>query len=186
MRFPASDRLHLPCRFSEYIPGRQHPDGRRYLPLLLFELDAALWLGGTAPLLSVIDRHHRVDPADVGSFGAARLVFLLSSIRLQPPPPLQGLLAEPACAGGRPSSMPQAYGLVQSVDAWEVEQQHLSYQQLYTELVLAIGQATVGVRTSATAADLAAQIGTNRITPMDPLCVMRSRIDILGFTREAT
>jgi hypothetical protein len=181
VRFPLSEQLDLPCRFAEYAPGRLHPDGRRYLPLILLELDAQLW-SGAAPLLGVVDRHHRVAPGDAGQRGSARIVMLLSTIRLQQPPFRQGLEAE-ASAAGRPSTAPTAYGQVVAVPTWETEREHLPYDTLYTELLIDIGGATLGVRTSATAADIGALIGSGRIAAGDYIAVTRSRIDILAFVQ---
>ncbi|HET9223199.1 MAG TPA: hypothetical protein VFO07_11885, partial [Roseiflexaceae bacterium] len=132
------------------------------------------------PLLGVVDRHHRVDPALEGRVGVARLVFLLSNLRLLDTP-RQGLAAEADLADDRASTAPTAYGRVVAVPTWEAEQQHLPYESLYTELLLDIGQGVVGVRTNATAASLAERLGKSRIEPGDWLRVWRSRIDILGF-----
>jgi hypothetical protein len=41
MRFPSSEQLNLPCTFAQLVPGRQHPDGRRYLPLIVLRLPDA-------------------------------------------------------------------------------------------------------------------------------------------------
>ncbi len=37
-RFPHLDQLAIPATFTKYVPGRLHPDGRRYLPLLVFDI----------------------------------------------------------------------------------------------------------------------------------------------------
>ncbi len=77
MRFPQRDQLRLPVHFERYIPGALHPDGRRYLPQLIFRLSSGVLVG-------VVDRHHYVDPELVGQPGTARLVYLLSNIARQP------------------------------------------------------------------------------------------------------
>jgi hypothetical protein len=181
MRFPSLDQLGLRCRFERLVPGRLHPDGRRYLPLILLRPSEAPGVA-MAPTLGVVDRHHVVDPALEGREGIARLVFLLSSVRLQQPPPRRGLVAEDGPDEGPLSTAPVAYGQVVAVPTWEAEQQHLPYESLYTELLLDIGAGVVGVRTNATAASLAEHLGKPRIEPGDWLRVWRSRIDILGFT----
>ena len=206
MRFPSSDQLNLPCTFAQIVPGRQHPDGRRYLPLIVLRLADARPVDDQPAVaaLGVVDRHHVVDLALEGRAGVARLVFLLSSVRLQlgrspfhsAPPELgspergrrveesgfrQGLLAEDGLAPGRASTAPIAYGRVVAVPAWEAEREHLPYESLYTELLLDIGVGIIGVRTSVTAASLAETIGKPQIEPGDWLEVRRSRIDILAF-----
>jgi hypothetical protein len=183
MRFPSSDQLNLPCTFERLVPGRQHPDGRRYLPLIVLQLIDPPRIEGLPALtaLGVVDRHHVVDPALEGRVGVARLVFLLSAVRLQGPAPRQGLVAEDGLAAGRASTMPTAYGRVLAVPSWEAEREHLPYESLYAELLLDIGAGVVGVRTSVTAASLAEAIGKPRIEPGDWLEVRRSRIDILSF-----
>jgi hypothetical protein len=175
MRFPNSEQLRLPCTFEQFIAGKPHPDGRRYLPLIVLRLPAASASGVTT--LAVVDRHHVVDLALEGRAGVARLVFLLSTVRLQDAPGRQGLEDE----DGRGATAPVAYGRVVAVPTWEAEQQHLPYEALYTELLLDIGSGIVGVRTSATAESLAESLGKPRIEPGDWLRVSRSRIDILGF-----
>ena len=180
MRFPEIDQLAVPCRFEQLAPGKQHADGRRYLPLILLRLPKPPVETQAVPILGVVDRHHVVDPALVGRDGVARLVFLLSSVRIQEPP-RQGLEAEADLAGGRASTAPTAYGRVLAVPTWETEQQHLPYEALYTELLLDIGLGVVGVRTNATAGSLAERLGKPRIEPGDWLRVWRSRIDILAF-----
>ena len=182
MRFPALEQVALPCTLHGLVPGKLHPDGRRYLPKILLRLpDVAPESGGPPHLgtLSVVDRHHVVDPALVGRDGVARLVFLLSAVRVQEPPLRQGLFD--ADAGGAAPS-PTAYGRVVTVHAWEAERRHLPYEALYTELLLDVGIGTVGVRTSATAASLAEAIGKPSLEPGDWIGVRRSRIDILGFS----
>jgi hypothetical protein len=182
MKFPHADQLNLPCTFGRLVPGKLHPDGRRYLPLIILELpDAHTTDAASVTVLGVVDRHHVVDPALVGRAGVARLVFLLSSVRLQESPSRQGLMPEEGLAAGRASTAPTAYGRVVAVPSWEAERQHLPYESVYTELLLDIGVGVVGVRTSVTAASLAETIGKPRVEPGDWLEVRRSRIDILGF-----
>jgi len=189
MRFPLSDQLVLPCTFEGLVPGRLHPDGRRYLPLILLRLPApghSPASAGAAQVtnvttLGVVDRHHVVDQALEGRKGIARLVFLLSSVRLQEPPFRLGLVEEQGAAGGWASTAPTAYGRVITVPTWEAGQQHLPYESLYTEMLLDVGIGVVGVRTSATAASLAESLGKARVEPGDWMSVWRSRIDILAF-----
>lgn len=173
MNFPHANQLALPCRLEQIVPGALHPDGRRYLPLLVFRLANGFELG-------VVDRHHRVRESHVGGAGVARLVFLLSTLRLQTNQHVAGLFAETGMAG-RPSTRPMARGQVVSVLSWEAERDHLPYESLYAELLLDIGLGIIGVRTSATAESLAASIGKAQLEPGDWLIVERSRIDILEF-----
>lgn len=179
MHFPNIAQLALPCRFEWVVPGALHADGRRYLPLLVLRPTHSGLLGALA--LGVVDRHHIVAPDLAGRNGIAKLVFLLSSIRLQSPPYRAGLFAEAGHTPERPSTRPHAYGQVVDVLTWETERAQLPYEALYTELLLDIGIGTLGVRTSMTAPDLAAALGTAQIMPGDWLAVERSRIDILGF-----
>jgi hypothetical protein len=181
MRFPSADQLALPCRFEGLVPGRLHADGRRYLPLILLKLAESPPAGVLSlPLLGVVDRHHQVDPALEGRVGVARLVFLLSNLRLLETP-RQGLEDEGGAAAARPSTAPAAYGQVLAVPTWETEQQQLPYESLYTELLLDIGLGVVGVRTNATAASLTEHLGKPRVEAGDWVKVWRSRIDILAF-----
>jgi hypothetical protein len=201
MLFPDLEQLRLPCTFERLVPGRLHPDGRRYLPLILLRLPAspgevgpAAMLNASPPVrldpaatyvaevttLGVVDRHHVVDPALEGREGSARLVFLLSSVRLQEPPLRQGF-ADAGEAEGWAGMAPVAYGRVVGVPTWEAGQAPLPYESLYTELLLDVGIGIVGVRTSATAASLTESLGKARIEPGDWLRVSRSRIDILAF-----
>lgn len=193
MRFPALETVALPCTFERVVPGELHADGRRYLPLIVLRLAVPDGDAGRVALLGVVDRHHRVDEALVGRPGIARLVFLLSALRVLDSP-RQGLFAEGESHAGRPSTMPLACGRVSEVHAWEAEREHLPYESLYTELVLDVGIGTIGVRTSATAASLAGQIrlrpsaaeGAPRVAPGDWLAVRRSRVDILAFDVSAS
>src|SRR5258706_3953109 len=169
MRFPLSEQLNLPCTFAQIVPGRQHPDGRRYLPLIVLRL-ADAWPMDNRPAvaaLGVVDRHHVVDLALEGRAGVAQLVFLLSGVYLQVGQPRQGLVAEDGLTEGRASMAPIAFGRVVAVPAWEARREHLPYESLYTELLLDIGAGIIGVRTSVTAASLAETIGKPRIEPDD-------------------
>jgi hypothetical protein len=183
MRFPQSEQLGLPCTFERLVPGKLHPDGRRYLPLIVLRLAQPSAPAGATPVqsLGVVDRHHVVEPALLGQAGVAKLVFLLSIVRLQPGNPRMGLYDEERPGAERASTAPIAYGQVVAVPSWEAEQRHLPYEALYTELLLDIGAGIVGVRTSVTAASLAETIGKPRLEPGDWLEVRRSRIDILVF-----
>lgn len=171
MRFPMLERVALPVVFETFIPGQPHADGRRYLPILLLKMKNGVELG-------VVDRHHYVDTKLAGRSGIARLVFLLSNIRLQPTnEQRQGIFA----GGGGLMSVPEAYGQVIAVPSWEAQSGHLPYDSLYTELLVDVGEGTVGVRTSITANDLAATIGKPQFEVGDWIHVARSRVDILGF-----
>lgn len=183
MRFPLLDQCALPCVFERFVPGRLHPDGRRYLPLILLRLPAPPAGNITPPdlRLGVVDRHHRVDPALAGRAGVARLVFALSKIHVQPPPPQLGLLPEAGWEAERTSTAPLTRAQVRAVAAWELQRGQLPYEALYTELLLDIGLGTVGLRTNVTADDLAATIGAPRLGPGDWVELSRSRIDILAF-----
>lgn len=173
-RFPLLDRIALPVTFDSYVPGNLHPDGRRYLPLLIFKLASGISIG-------VVDRHHVVDPELEGRSGVARLVFLLSNVELQPPNTArQGISTEPHNRSGM-TTTPGAYGPVVAVPSWEVEQGHLPYDTLYTELLLDVGDGTIGVRTHVTADNLAAKLGKAQLSIGDWIMVSRSRVDILGF-----
>lgn len=177
-RFPHAESLHLPATFARYVPGRPHPDGRRYLPLLVFDVGAGMPIG-------VVDRHHLVDPELEGKRGTARLVFLLSAVTLQPNGERrQALVPEPA-SRGMASTAPEAFGRVIAVPTWEEQRGTLAYESLYTELLLDIGLGVVGVRTAATAPDLEQSLGKLRLEQGDWIRVGRSRIDILGFEPSA-
>ena len=173
-RFAHQEELRLPATFVRYVPGRLHPDGHRYLPLLIFDVGAAAPVG-------VVDRHHLVPPEQAGLTGIARLVFLLSNVTLQPDgEQRRGLVPEPGL-GERASTAPEAYGQVLAVPAWEAQRGTLAYESLYTEFLLDIGLGVVGVRTAVTADSLAEAFGKQRIETGDWVRVGRSRIDILGF-----
>src|SRR3954465_7839447 len=137
MQFPSSDQLGLRCRFERLVPGRLHADGQRYLPLILLRPQQAPGVE-TVPTLGVVDRHHVIDAALEGREGQARLVFLLSSVRLQEPPLRRGLAADEEPDAAPFGTAPIAYGQVVAVPTWEAEQQHLPYESLYTELLLDI------------------------------------------------
>ncbi len=175
MRFPSSDKLALPVHFERYIPGRRHPDGRRYLPQLILRAE-----GGT--LLGVVDRHHYVDAGLEGCDGVAQLVFLLGTITLQRRD--EPRLGMGAAVPGRIETAPSVHGRVIEVPAWELRSGNLPYQALLVELLLEIGIGVVGVRTTITADDVAERLGTRHIEPDDLITVQRSRIDILGFRGE--
>ena len=178
MNFTNAEQLALACHFERYIAGDCHPDGRRYLPLLMFGLRQRAPDGITQ--IGVVDRHHQVDPTLAGRHGTARLVFLLSSLRLITTP--RSGLFDHTVAQGQASTMPEAYGRVLAVPTWEATSDNLPYETLYTELLLDIGIGVVGVRTSTTGVNLTAQIGKRKLEPGDWLLVARSRVDILGFT----
>lgn len=177
MRFSAAEQLDLPCTFERLVPGQLHGDGRRYLPLIILSLAAAP--AGAIAQLGVVDRHHVVDLQHVGRSGSAKLVFLLSTVRLLAAP--RSGLFDSALGPGRASSMPSAFGQVVGVPTWEAEREHLPYESLYAELLVDIGIGIIGVRTSVTAASLTEQIGNQRIQPGDWIQIERSRIDILGL-----
>ena len=173
-RFPHQEELSLPATFTQYVPGRLHPDGRRYLPLLIFDVGAATSVG-------VVDRHHVVSPEDVGRVGRVQLVVLLSNVSLQAPGEQRRELVAEAGGKGRASTAPEAYGRVIAVPTWEEQRGTLAYESLYTELLLDIGLGVVGVRTAATADSLPESLGKERIESGDWVKVGRSRIDILSF-----
>ncbi|MBX0329876.1 hypothetical protein K2Z83_19615 [Oscillochloris sp. ZM17-4] len=184
MRFPLIDTLNLPCVFERLVPGRPHPDGRRYLPLIVLRPTAPPGPGAITPeglLLGVVDRHHRVDASAVGRAGVARLVFALSALRIQAPPQRAGLEPEPGWAQGRASTAPTLLGRVKEVAAWEQGGAQLPYQTLYAELTIDAGVGVVGLRTSLTAEDMAAAIGAARVVAGDWVELRRSRIDVLAF-----
>jgi hypothetical protein len=185
MRFPQVEQLAVPCTFAAYLPGRLHPDGRRYLPLIVLHLastvDTARTVTPEGLLLGVVDRHHRVAENQVGTTGIARLVCALSALQLQQEPYQTGFVPESNWRAGQPSTMPTIYGRVARVISWEAERERLAYEALYTELLIDTGHGVVGLRTSATAANLSEQLGKERIEEGDAIVLHRSRIDILGF-----
>lgn len=173
-RFPHLDQLAIPATFANYVPGRLHADGRRYLPLLVFDAGLAVPLG-------VVDRHHIVAPELEGRRGTVQLVFLLSSVVMQPSGEQRRELVPEHTANGRASTAPDAYGQVLAVPTWEEQRGTLQYESLYTEFILDVGVGIVGVRTATTADSLTEALGTARIETGDWAHVGRSRIDILGF-----
>lgn len=183
MRFPLADRLDLPCVFERLIPGNLHPDGRRYLPIIVLRPTRASQPVVTPPdlRLGVVDRHHLVAEGAAGSAGAARLICALSALRLQAPPYRLGFAPEAGWAPGAISTSPVVFGEVLAVSSWEVVRGHLPYEELYTELLLDVGHGTVGLRTSLTADNLAETIGKDRLRAGDRVRLDRSRIDVLGF-----
>lgn len=193
MHFPLVEQLALPCVFERVVPGKLHPDGRRYLPLLILRLLPLVAHGSqrvppiTPPdlRLGVVDRHHLIDQRLAGSPGVARLLCLLSTVRLQPSPYRQGLQPEPGYQASHVSTAPRILGQVVAVPTWEREDEHLAFEKLYTELLVDTGLGVVGVRTNMTADTLAEAIGAARIIPGDWIEVDRSRIDILAFVPDA-
>ena len=185
MRFSALDRIHLRCRYEQFIPGELHEDGRRYLPgIIVTPLNAGpdthpgtrLWL---------VDRHHRVDPALVGQTTTVRLLCALSTIRLQTPPFRIGFVPSSDESLHQPLSNPIIYGRISDVLEWEVQRAQLPFETLYTELVINVGEAaTIGLRTTLSAPHLADLIGCERLTSGDWIEINRSRIDILACIRQ--
>jgi hypothetical protein len=184
VRFPLIDMLSLPCVFEQLVPGKLHPDGRRYLPLIVLRPTRAPAPGAITAAglrIGVVDRHHLVSEGDVGRSGTARLVFALSGLRLQQPPYRSGLEPEAGWLPGRASLAPALFGQVRAVAAWEQGGEQLPYETLYTELAIDAGIGVVGLRTNITAEDMAAAIGAERVAPDDWVELRRSRIDILAF-----
>jgi hypothetical protein len=177
MRFSLADKLQLPCVFERLIPGQLHADGRRYLPLILLHLIDAP--PDTLTHLAVVDRHHLVRADQEGQTGVAQLLFLQSRVTISQEP-YSGLFDLPQ-SHNRASTMPDAYGTLLAIGAWEVERKHLPYESLYAELLIDLGFGTIGVRTSDTAPNLAEKIGKERLEAGDRVRIERSRIDILGF-----
>lgn len=174
MRFPLLDQVGVPVTFERFVAGELHADGRRYLPLLVFKLTGGLLLG-------VVDRHHYVDPAQVGSTGIARIVCLLSQLALQRFNEQRQAIIAPPAARRDVVTMPEVFGRVVAVPSWELQRGYLPYETLYAELLLDVGDGVVGVRTSVTADNMEAALGTARFEPGDWVHVSRSRLDILGY-----
>ncbi len=172
MRFTNAEQLYLPVVFERVIPGRLHRDGSRYLPLLGLRLADGLQLG-------VVDRHHRVDLDLVGSTGSAQIIFLLSQVQLQAAG-VQRKGLQPESPASQLSLSPTLWGQVQAVPVWEAQHQ-LSYAAVYLEAHIQIGSGVVGLRTTLTAPDLQASLGTERLHVGDWVQVQHSRIDILAF-----
>jgi hypothetical protein len=177
-QFPYSNRLSLPCLFERVVPGRLHPDGRRYLPLIVLRVPPT----GDGISLGLTDRHHLIDERLVGQQGLARVVLLLSRLRVLAAAAQVGFVPEPGLALGRASTAPAVTGRVLDVLTWEVGGAELPYETLYTELLLDVGAGIVGVRTNLTAPRIADALGATRLAPGDWLHVTRSRLDVLGFT----
>jgi hypothetical protein len=173
-RFPNLDQVALPVHFERVIAGKLHADGRRYLPLLVLRLRG----GGR---IGVVDRHHVVAPDAAGREGAARLVFLLSNVRLQPHGERRQAIVPDRMADDHVSTAPDVFGRVVAVPTWEVRSGDLPYDVVYMELLLNVGTGVVGLRTNVTADDLPAKLGTERFAIGDWVQVSRSRVDILGF-----
>lgn len=183
MRFPLADQLAVPCQFERLIPGQLHPDGRRYLPLIVLR---PLAPGATLPphfRLVVVDRHHRVREADQGRQGTARLVFALGELRAQTLPYQRGLIVE-ANANPARSETPTALGQVLAISAWEEGGGALPYRTLYAELTLDLGFGVIGVRTNLTAPDLTVALGAPRLAVGDYAQLTHARIDVLSFVPE--
>lgn len=182
MRFSVLSQLHLRCRYEQFIPGALHPDGRRYLPqLIMTPLDAG---PDTAPdtKLWLVDRHHRVDPELAGKVIIARLLCALSTVQLQNPPFRAGFTSLTSITPATPLSEPIVYGRVAAILTWEVEREHLPFETLYTELVIALAdEATIGLRTTLSAPRIADLIGRDHLALGDWIEVRRSRIDILAL-----
>ncbi len=187
MHFPHVHELRLACVCARVIPGKLHPDGRRYLPTVVLRLTQAMdsqtsdHQTSDDLMFGVVDRHHRLPADAVGRAGHAQIVAALSAVRLQTPPYRRGFVPEAGWQPGAISMAPQIFAQVRQVFAWEIEAGNLPYAALYTELLLDVGQGTIGLRTSITAPDLAATLGTERLAPGDWVILDRSRIDLLGF-----
>ncbi|NTW00039.1 MAG: hypothetical protein HGA19_01900 [Oscillochloris sp.] len=184
MYFPLINKLVLPCIFTQFVPGKLHPDGRRYLPLVVLQPTVPPTSEAVSPaglLLGIVDRHHRVAPSAIGQAGVARLVFALSTLRVQQPPYRTGFLPEDAWVPGQPSTAPTLYGQVAEVATWEEGSGQLPYQTLYTELLIDTSMGLVGLRTTITANTLSSTLGAAQVAPGDWVEIQRSRIDILAF-----
>ncbi len=186
MRFSAIGLLNIQCFCEQFVPGALHPDGQRYLPQIIVRpIDAG---PDTAPdtRLWLVDRHHRVDPALAGQMVIARLLCALSAIRLQTLPPRAGFVPPPGAPAGLPLSEPIIYGRVAQVLTWEVQREHLPFETLYTELVIALSpRATLGLRTTLSAPRIADLIGKSYLAVGDWIEIARSRIDILTIAAAA-
>jgi hypothetical protein len=182
MRFAAIDALDFRAVYAAYDVGDLHTDGRRYLPthwLASAAVDPchADWVGPVYRL-PVVDRHHRVAEHAAGVAVSAQLVLLLSQFRVQDGPHRMGF---ERVAGGI-AGAPLVHGKVSMVAVWEIPATPLPYESLYCEYVIDIGVGTVGVRTHATAVDLAMALGTRRLEVGEWVTVRRPRIDILGMS----
>jgi hypothetical protein len=169
MQFPQPNLLSVPCNFVTYVPGKPHPDGRRYLPLLHLHFINADPLSGADLMLGVVDRHHRVDLALTGREGWAALVLLLGKVTAQVNTTWRGVVAEADHANV--STLPTVYGRVAQV--FSVQLERPEPYTLLVELLLDIGIGMVGMRSLLATEP---QVG-------DWLQVERPRIDILALTQ---
>lgn len=176
MRFPELHAVALPATFVEFRPGRLHPSGMRYLPLIVLRLASGVTLG-------VVDRHHRVDAADVGQRGIARLIFQLSAVQEQPAGQGEAGIVPAAYERGEFSIEPLVLGRIARLHTWE-QHRKLGYESVYTEMLLDVGAGTVGLRTTITGDDLNDVIGATRLDEGAWVRLENSRIDILEFTPE--
>lgn len=181
MRFAAIEALEFCAEYTSYEMGELHTDGRRYLPThwlgsVAVAATRADWTG-PAYRLPVVDRHHRVAEHPSGVPVCAQLVLLLSQFRVQEGATRMGFEAHVGGIAGAPL----VHGRVTQVAVWEVPVTPLPYESLYCEYVIEVGAGTVGVRTHATAVDLAAALGTRRLEVGEWVTVRRPRIDILGM-----
>jgi hypothetical protein len=174
MHFPLHDHLNLPCVIEQIVPGKPHPDGRRYLPQIL------LRPYGTDMLIGVVDRHHRVAAASSGQAGQARLVCAMGAVRAQTPPYRLGLEHGPGWRGGACFD-PHILGRVHSIATWEPAGGPLAQATVYSELSLDLGMGLVGLRANLDPAALTA----TTLAPGDYLELTHARIDILSFTPSA-
>ena len=180
MRFPQLHELHVPCEFVEVVAGELHPDGRRYLPLLVFALDPDPRHTVTPAgfRLGVVDRHHRVDLNTCGRRGMARLVCALGRFQPQLAPFHLGWQPERASLI---STMPTIFAQIEEVLTWEHQQGYLAHESLYAELRVVIGQSRLGFRNSLTAPAIREVLGKDRLAAGDFIQLERPRIDILAF-----
>jgi hypothetical protein len=186
MRFPQLETLDLPCIFAQHVPGRRHLDGRRYLHRII--LQPQLRNAQIDPVdlrLTIIDRHERISPAHAGQAGSARIVCGMGIMHLQEPPYRAGLFASPDEPAEPLSNVPRILGQIQSLLRWDVAQGALPYTSLYTEIILAVGEARIGVRTTMTAPSLVQALGREQLQPNDWISIERVRIDILDFIPRA-
>jgi hypothetical protein len=165
MRFAALPQLALNAVVERIIPGALHPDGRRYLPQLVLRLPDA----GDTRLL-IVDRHHVSIGEDWhGRPVVVALLCALSRITRQPADWRAGWQA----ADGRPRADLPIGGLVAAPLLWEAAPAAAGFASIYTEFVLQVSNATIGVKTSLNAdGQPALQIG-------EPVLLSRSRIDLL-------
>jgi hypothetical protein len=172
MRFPDVALLSLPTTFVRFVPGRLHHDGSRYLPVVGLRLN-------DGRELDVVDRHHRINPDHLNSSGEARLVFLLSAIRLQPLGQMHRCLEHEGIALGAATRW-IAQGQIVALPTWE-HHRKLDAETVYLEAHLDVGIGRVGVRTTLTTPNLHDLLGADQLMVGDWLIVERSRIDILAF-----